>query len=222
MIHRTVRHPAGWLATSVLTVAAALAGVAPVAGQEVALVHEAGDRIRVAGMPVREFASGLRMETLAGEEGAYPDVCFVALVDSQGNVWEEYVSEPFRSGEGELDNACVPRFPVLPTGMFPDFSLQVPLVEGVGSEAFFGGAVDWEFLIKELDTAAPDLQQIGIKGESWYAEGYTQLQPPPHMEGVEYDWVALFFVVGPSEDRVASNVGLQWSTRPIMILVGAR
>lgn len=218
MIDLSLENARGRLAACALVVTASFAAAVPASAQEVALVHEAGDRIRVAGMPVREFASGLRMESRSGEEGAFPDICFVALVDSEGNVWEEYVSEPFDSRDGSLEGACVPRFPVLPTGYLPESSVLVPFVEGVGAEAFFGGVVDWQFIMKRVDQSAPDVERafikIGdIKGES--------VQPPAHMEGVEYDWVALFFMVGPSEDLVGMNVGLQFSTRPIMIMVGA-
>jgi hypothetical protein len=212
-----------------LALAALLPGTSAQA-QEVALVHEAGDRIRVAGMPLRQYAAGLRMEMREGEEAGYPDVCFVALVDSEGNVWEEYVSEPFRSREGELDNACVPRFPILPSGSFPEVAMMVPLQAGFGSdgsEVFFGGSVDWAFLVDLLSRDSDGLAALFPKVEDAYLKiddiAGESVQPPPHMEGVEYDWVALFFMVGPSEERESRyQPGQpQYSTAPIMILVGA-
>lgn len=206
-----------------LAVAVVTAGLpvlaAPLAAQEVALVHEEGDRIRVSGMPIREFASGLRIESLGGAEGVFPDVCFVALVDSEGNVWEEYASEPFRSENGELEGACIPRLPLTPTGYFPEVSVQAPLETGLGSEVFFAGTVDWELVAEQLRRSSPALY------EGWPAKWYSPeaggepLRPPPHLEDTEYDWVGLFFLAGPSE-RMAERLPTGFRTRPLLILVG--
>lgn len=217
----TVRRSRGiprLLAAAVL-IAALPPLAAPAAAQEVRLMHPEGDRFRVSGMPIREFASSLRMEQVGGPDGVLPDVCFVALVDSEGNVWEEYASEPFRSRDGELDGACIPRLPLTPTGSFPEVSVQAPLEGGFGSEVFFAGTVDWQLLVDELRRSSPE--GVASWPSKWYSPGAGAevLQPPPHLEGAEYEWVGLFFLAGPSE-ALADRMGTGFTSRPLLILVG--
>jgi|GEM_PF-6580527 len=196
--------------------AAASTHVTPLSAQELALVHEDGDRVRVAGMPVRDFASGLRLEVAGGELGTFAGACFVALADSEGNVWQEHVSRPFEGGG--VEGACAPRSPLLPEGRLPEHAMIVPLEASIGPKGFPGGSADWTFIMKRVDQSIPRLDERFLKiGD---IPGESQITPPSRLEGVDYEWVALFFFAGPSEEG-AERLGRDFSTRPVMILVGA-
>lgn len=161
------------------------------------------------------------MEATSGGDIVFPDVCFVAVVDSEGQVWEEYVSQPFRSREGETDGACVPRLPMLPTGAFPEQASLVPVEEPVGIEAFFGGVPDWEFIMKRIDQTSPRVEEAFLKIDDIPGES---VEPPPHVEGSEYRYVAMLFLAGPSEgEEFISQPGQpMFGSRPVLVLLDAR
>lgn len=201
---------------STATLLLTMATLAPVSlrAQEVALTHVEGERIRVAGMPLREFAAGLRLVSRDLEALRAPQVCAVAVVDSNGFVWEEYVSEPFRTEHGELGRGCVPRFPVLPADAFGPRDILLPVGGAVSGEVFFDGLVDWEYFLKQLDPArnVAGFEELFLKIE-WADWG------PPEALEMEPRWVAPFAVAFPADDR---GMDRGYSTRPVMVLLGAR
>ena len=174
------------------------------AAQELTLVHRSGEHPRVAGMSVREFASGLRMVT-RGEAPSSDLVCHVAVVDGEGNVWEEWASEPFQPGSnGDLEGACVPRVPMTERGAFADGDQVLAVEGGVDEAAFFDGLPEWEFVIKELDKSIP-------------GAGRTAATKP-----IDKASPLLVFLLGPAGGEDMEEVAFYYSTRPVMVAMSGR